>query len=76
MSPDAVVGLLHLADRWALALAQLRAEKLPPLPEAQGRVHRLPDPTTPDEDAQQRDAELQAAVVWRALADDCEGGHA
>jgi len=74
MSPDAVIGMLHMLDHWRLMLGQLQGEPLPALPEVPGRVHRLPEPLTVEQDAEQRDAETRAAAIWQALASDSEGG--
>jgi hypothetical protein len=73
MSPDSIIGALHLFDRWALLLRGLAGEPLPALPEFPDRVHRLPEPPTVEADAEHIEAEEQAALVWRALADDSEG---
>ena len=74
MTPEATYSALALFDRWALTLRTLAGEPLPALPAQRGRVVQAPAAPTPEEDAAARDAELQAAAVWRALADDTEGG--
>lgn len=73
MTPDALVSAFALADRFALMLRALTGQPLPELPLMPGRRIVAPPAPTPEQDAQQRDAEQQAAQVWRALADDCEG---
>lgn len=73
MSPDACIGLLHLADRWAMTLRCLRGEPLPALPAQPGRIVKAPKPMEPEADAELQDAELKAAAVWRELAADNEG---
>lgn len=74
MSPDACIGLLHLADRFGLMVLHLLREPLPELPATPGRVIAAPKPPTPEEDAERLDAEVQAARIWRELASDTEGG--
>jgi hypothetical protein len=73
MTPESCIGLLHLADRFGLMLRMLAGQPLPALPAQRGRVVQAAAAPTPEEDAAVRDAEVKAARVWRALADDCEG---
>lgn len=73
MTPEATIGLLHMLDHWKLMLMQMQGQPLPELPAQRGRVIAAPKPPTPEEDAAERDVELQAAAVWRALASDNEG---
>ena len=61
---------LHLADRFAVMVAHLAGEPVPPLP---CRVHRAPVPTERDPYPEQQQREVQAAAVWRELASDGEG---
>jgi len=56
MSPDALTGLLHLAERFALMLAQLDGQPLPELPPIRGRVIRAPPVTDEDPFAAAHDA--------------------
>jgi len=71
MTPEATYSALHL---WRLMCDTLAGEQpLPELSAQPGRVHRLPEPSSVEADAQQRDAEMVAAKAWRTLADDCEG---
>lgn len=71
MTPESVVGVLHLADRFALMLHTLAGKPLPQLPQAPGRRIVAPPIPTPEEDAAQQDA----ARIWRDLASDSEGGN-
>jgi len=58
-----------MADRWALTLRILAGKPLPDLPATPGRIYKAPKPMEPEADAELQDAELQAARVWRALAE-------
>ncbi len=69
MTPEATYSALALFDRWALTLRTLAGQPLPALPAQRGRVVQAPAAPTPEEDAAERDAELQAARIWRALAE-------
>lgn len=56
MTPESVVGLLHLADHWKLMLHHLLGQPLPPLPDAPGRIFKAPIPTDSDPLAEAWDA--------------------
>lgn len=51
--------------RWCLMASSLAGEPLPAPPAVLGRVHRMPEPSTVE-----ADAEAIAAKVWRELAAD------
>lgn len=87
MSPDACIGLLHLADRFGLMLHTLAGEPLPALPDVPGRKivaadaplseAELQDITSPTELGLVLGISRQAAafrLARRAQADDSEGG--
>jgi hypothetical protein len=65
MTPESLLGAFALLDHWKLMLLQMQALPLPPLPEAQGRIHQMPQPTSPEQDAQ----DLATAAVWQSLVD-------
>jgi hypothetical protein len=65
MTPDSLIGALHLFDRFGLMLRHLTGQPLPPLPPTPGRVHQMPEITTPAEDA----ADLAGAAIWQSLID-------
>lgn len=69
MTPEACYSALHMLDHWKLMLRSLSGEPLPELPQAPGRRIVAPPIPSPEEDARAQDA----ARIWRALADDCEG---
>jgi hypothetical protein len=73
VTPEALVGAFALADRFGLMLMQMQGEPLPELPAHRGRVITAPPIPTPEQDAQQVDAEARAAAAWQALASDDEG---
>jgi hypothetical protein len=57
-------------DRWALTLRTLAGEPMPELPAMPGRRITAPEISSPEQDAE----DMDAALIWQALAADTEGG--